>query len=215
MKKPIALLCAATFLLLASCGKQTDTRETGIVSQTEVAQYNSEEIAQTGNVNDTGSDAGIETEESKEEPLEEPADDSAETQAKEPVELTDTTGSTASEVSDEAENALPSLPAEAAEPAETSESDESSNQIEEQKPYEEPKPVDAPTSAEKAILDIALECIDGPLSSLTDQVGEPLSASYEASCSGPGDDGILQYDGITVYTYREPNGTNEVIVDAE
>ena len=44
-------------------------------------------------------------------------------------------------------------------------------------------------------------------------IGEPLETQYEASCSGPGDDGVWTYDGFTVYTYRE-NGV-ETIVDAE
>ena len=44
-------------------------------------------------------------------------------------------------------------------------------------------------------------------------IGEPLETQYEASCSGPGDDGVWTYDGFTVYTYRG-NGV-ETIVDAE
>ncbi len=33
--------------------------------------------------------------------------------------------------------------------------------------------------------------------------GYPGSTSYASSCMGPGEDGILYYDGFTVYTYRE------------
>lgn len=43
--------------------------------------------------------------------------------------------------------------------------------------------------------------------------GEPQQKLYEASCSGPGDDGIWIYDGVTVFTYLE-NGV-ETVVDAE
>ena len=48
---------------------------------------------------------------------------------------------------------------------------------------------------------------------LLEQLGEPLSQSYEESCSGPGDDGIWQYEGFIVFTYREDGA--ETVVDAE
>ncbi len=57
--------------------------------------------------------------------------------------------------------------------------------------------------------------IDQDVSALIEAFGEPVSASYEASCMGDGDDGILQYDGFVVFTYREPDGSAETVIDAE
>ena len=39
--------------------------------------------------------------------------------------------------------------------------------------------------------------------------GGPLSSSYASSCMGEGEDGILSYNGFTVYTYRE-NGVETI-----
>ena len=47
------------------------------------------------------------------------------------------------------------------------------------------------------------------VSKLIEAIGEPDSADYASSCLGPGEDGELQYDGFTVYTYKE--GDSEVI----
>lgn len=47
------------------------------------------------------------------------------------------------------------------------------------------------------------------MGSLKALLGEPVKAEYMASCMGPGEDGILQYQGFTVYTYLE-NGTETV-----
>ena len=41
-------------------------------------------------------------------------------------------------------------------------------------------------------------------------IGEPDNSSYASSCLGPGEDGELYYDGFTVYTYRDPDGTENV-----
>ena len=62
-------------------------------------------------------------------------------------------------------------------------------------------------------LETALTFVDQDAAALVQAIGEPLETQYEASCSGPGDDGVWTYDGFTVYTYRE-NGV-ETIVDAE
>ena len=48
------------------------------------------------------------------------------------------------------------------------------------------------------------------ISSLTAAIGEPDNSSYASSCLGPGEDGELYYDGFTVYTYRDPDGTENV-----
>ena len=62
-------------------------------------------------------------------------------------------------------------------------------------------------------LETALTLVGHDVSELAAAIGEPLDKAYEASCSGPGDDGIWTYDGLTVFTYRE-NGV-ETVVDAE
>ena len=74
-----------------------------------------------------------------------------------------------------------------------------------QEPEEAPK--------EPSALETALTFVDQDAAALVLAIGEPLETQYEASCSGPGDDGVWTYDGFTVYTYRE-NGV-ETIVDAE
>ena len=67
--------------------------------------------------------------------------------------------------------------------------------------------------AEPTALETALTLVGHDVSELAAAIGEPLDKAYEASCSGPGDDGIWTYDGLTVFTYRE-NGV-ETVVDAE
>ena len=63
------------------------------------------------------------------------------------------------------------------------------------------------------MLEKALACVDQDISALYAAIGEPESSRYEYSCSGPGDDGVLFYDGFLVFTYKE-NGV-ETVVDAE
>ena len=76
-------------------------------------------------------------------------------------------------------------------------------------PEETPDEVPAAPTA----METALTFVDQDASLLAEALGEPLEKLYEASCSGPGDDGIWSYDGLTVFTYRE-NGV-ETVVDAE
>ena len=64
-----------------------------------------------------------------------------------------------------------------------------------------------------SVLETALSFVDQDAQLLLDALGEPQQKLYEASCSGPGDDGIWIYDGVTVFTYLE-NGV-ETVVDAE
>ena len=52
--------------------------------------------------------------------------------------------------------------------------------------------------AKKDALTTAQEMIGEDISSLTAAIGEP------------GEDGELYYDGFTVYTYRDPDGTENV-----
>lgn len=73
-------------------------------------------------------------------------------------------------------------------------------------PEEPTKPADPPaeetelTSAEKKA--IAVSLVDHPVSELYAAIGEPISSDYAPSCLIDGDDGILEYDGFTVYTER-------------
>lgn len=78
-------------------------------------------------------------------------------------------------------------------------------------PEEATEAAEAP--AEPTALETALTFVDQDVSELVSAIGEPLETAYEASCSGPGDDGVWTYDGLTVFTYRE-NGV-ETVVDAE
>ena len=82
---------------------------------------------------------------------------------------------------------------------------EQTQQAPAQEPEEEP--------AEPSALETALTFVDQDAAALISAIGEPLETAYEASCSGPGDDGVWTYDGFIVFTYRE-NGV-ETIVDAE
>ena len=73
----------------------------------------------------------------------------------------------------------------------------------------EPSSTPDPTIAqrrEKAILFLEKDVED-----LIGELGEPLERSYAPSCLGDGEDGILVYEGFTVYTYRE--GGRETVID--
>ena len=98
--------------------------------------------------------------------------------------------------------------------------------VADEQPAQEPEPapeVQTPAEAEEpaepedaetpSVLETALSFIDQDAQLLLDALGEPQQKLYEASCSGPGDDGIWIYDGVTVFTYLE-NGV-ETVVDAE
>ena len=81
-------------------------------------------------------------------------------------------------------------------------------------PVPEPTPELEPMSEPSGDrLEKALACVDQDISVLYAAIGEPESSRYEYSCSGPGDDGVLFYDGFLVFTYKE-NGV-ETVVDAE
>lgn len=118
----------------------------------------------------------------------------------------------------------------AEEPAETVETpiteEPAPVEVPEETPVEEPveaEPIEE-TPAEEAVeeeapagptVDDALAFVDQDVTALYAAIGEPVSSSYEYSCSGPGDDGILTYDGFIVFTYREKDGSAETVVDAE
>ncbi len=66
------------------------------------------------------------------------------------------------------------------------------------------------TGKDLSAYETAVSCIGKPLSALTEQIGEPASVSYSSSCLGDGEDGELYYDGFTVYTYRDTDGSENV-----
>ena len=109
---------------------------------------------------------------------------------------------------------VPEEPAEQEEPAEPVEPTEPEEPVEEEpeEPAEEPPVEEEPACP---TVEDALAFVDQPLSDLIEAIGEPLEEYYEYSCSGPGDDGLLTYDGFIVFTYREPDGSAEVVIDAE
>ena len=83
----------------------------------------------------------------------------------------------------------------------------------ESEPEEAPAQAELEAADEPGALETALSFVDQDAQLLLDALGEPQQKLYEASCSGPGDDGIWIYDGLTVFTYLE-NGV-ETVVDAE
>ena len=112
-------------------------------------------------------------------------------------------------------------PAAAEQPAQTPEPVQVQQpEPEEAEPAEEEP--EAPTRAELELpeetkapgaLETALSFVDQDAQLLLNALGEPQQKLYEASCSGPGDDGIWIYEDVTVFTYLE-NGV-ETVVDAE
>ena len=112
-------------------------------------------------------------------------------------------------------------PAAAEQPAQTPEP----VQVQQPEPTEaepEVEEPEAPTRAELELpeetkapgaLETALSFVDQDAQLLLNALGEPQEKLYEASCSGPGDDGIWIYEDVTVFTYLE-NGV-ETVVDAE
>ena len=64
-----------------------------------------------------------------------------------------------------------------------------------------------------ARIEKAKSFLDKDVSALIAELGEPLSRDYAPSCLGPGEDGELQYEGFTVYTYREAG--QETVTDVD
>lgn len=69
---------------------------------------------------------------------------------------------------------------------------------------------EAPAEEEPSPLEAAKELEGAPLEDLIAAIGEPLSSDYAPSCLGEGEDGNLYYDGFTVYTYRDVDGSETV-----
>ena len=59
-------------------------------------------------------------------------------------------------------------------------------------------------------LETAQSMIGGSAADLASAIGQPSSTSYASSCLGDGEDGEWYYDGFTVYTYRDTDGTENV-----
>ena len=93
--------------------------------------------------------------------------------------------------------------AESAEPA----AEPSAAPEESEAPAEESE---APAEEEPSPLEAAKEFEGAPLEDLIAAIGEPLSSDYAPSCLGEGEDGNLYYDGFTVYTYRDVDGSETV-----
>ncbi|MBQ3356680.1 MAG: hypothetical protein IJG45_06145 [Oscillospiraceae bacterium] len=66
------------------------------------------------------------------------------------------------------------------------------------------------TPSSQSAFDTAQQCIDMTKDELIAKIGKPVSESYASSCLGDGEDGELYYDGFTVYTYRDTDGTETV-----
>lgn len=69
---------------------------------------------------------------------------------------------------------------------------------------------EAPAEEEPSPLEAAKEFEGAPMEDLIAAIGEPLSSDYAPSCLGEGEDGNLYYDGFTVYTYRDVDGSETV-----
>lgn len=69
---------------------------------------------------------------------------------------------------------------------------------------------EAPAEEEPSPLEAAKEFEGAPLEDLIAAIGEPESSDYAPSCLGEGEDGNLYYDGFTVYTYRDVDGSETV-----
>lgn len=107
----------------------------------------------------------------------------------------------------------PAAPAPAASEAQMQEEEKPEAPAADEPKSEAPTEEAAEEAAEPTLLETALTFVDKDASELVAAIGEPLDKVYEESCSGPGDDGVWTYDGLTVFTYTE-NGV-ETIVDAE
>lgn len=76
-----------------------------------------------------------------------------------------------------------------------------------------PTPTPAtPTPEEKPAPSAAMasKYIGQRVGNLVAAIGQPNSKSYASSCIGDGEDGEWYYNGFTVYTYRDTDGTETV-----
>lgn len=78
-------------------------------------------------------------------------------------------------------------------------------------PTPTPTPTPQPTKAAPApTADRAAAYIGSSTASLVAAIGQPNSKSYASSCIGDGQDGEWYYNGFTVYTYKDVDGSETV-----
>lgn len=66
------------------------------------------------------------------------------------------------------------------------------------------------TPNSETLFEAATNCIGKTTEELREAVGLPNRINYASSCLGNGMDGELTYDGFTVYTYLDVDGTETV-----
>ena len=79
-------------------------------------------------------------------------------------------------------------------------------------PVAEPSaaPSAEPVEGGESLLETAKTFEGAAVEDLIAAIGEPDSSDYAPSCLGEGEDGNLYYDGFTVYTYRDVDGSETV-----
>ena len=77
-------------------------------------------------------------------------------------------------------------------------------------PAAEPEETEPAAEPEDSLLETAKTFEGADVNELIAAIGEPESSDYAPSCLGEGEDGNLYYDGFTVYTYRDTDGTHTV-----
>ena len=77
-------------------------------------------------------------------------------------------------------------------------------------PAAEPEETEPVAEPEDSLLETAKTFEGADVNELIAAIGEPESSDYAPSCLGEGEDGNLYYDGFTVYTYRDTDGTETV-----
>ena len=110
------------------------------------------------------------------------------------------------------ENKIPSLvlPGEEAETPAVTEAPQATQAPATEAPAQ---PETAPAAADEtaALVEKILAMEGQPVEDLYDLVGEPNSSDYTSSCLVTGGkDGQLEYDGFTVYTLVQPDGTETI-----
>lgn len=66
------------------------------------------------------------------------------------------------------------------------------------------------TPSNGALFEKATACIGKTADDLKEEIGQPNYVMYASSCLGDGQDGELFYNGFTVYTYLDTDGTETV-----
>ena len=66
------------------------------------------------------------------------------------------------------------------------------------------------TTEERLALAQTMAGENAAVDALIEAIGEPVSTTYVSSCLGDGEDGQLEYEGFTVYTYRDADGKEAI-----